>query len=520
MAISNQIFQAPVPNTYDPSDKIDKAFQRQNQQLGGLIDDVNEKKHTERANFNQMYANLGEIDAKLQEEYAGINQEAVTATKDWLKGQIKEGKSTTDPELIRGLSERTNRIKAGMANADHHREQLKLIGERLKDDRTILDEEKTAGLSLLLNKFQDKDFLISKNKFNAEDFLDDLRNPQLTFTEFAKRVPGSHSAEFLYTDKDGNERIKRTEYGNLVSKENPFDENGNLNIEVTQDIVDAAKRGDFGDSVLKQTKRIVDEQYSDLPIETAFRYALRDGLKMAVGSKVDEKIVKSARQIGREDQQQDLQNQRMQLSINRERRLASKEQATSKSEKEFLGLWDKFVEGYNKADNAILGEFNIPSKTKNASFVTVKDSQEYQDYQKISDPEEWKGLSRDERIGILEKYEVTPPKALGITGRWETEDESARQELLEKLPDFTSTDPDKVISIDVDVAGGMKDGRRQWETETFNIYDESDLENAFRTLENYRRSGKSKLTPTEVPDEVDVDDNNTLKTSDKIDMLP
>ena len=82
--ISNQIFNTPTGRTYDPSEKIDRSFQRVGAQLEKMITDESDRKKREEDMFNQTYANIGEIEANLQKNYSGILQYEIDNVKNEL----------------------------------------------------------------------------------------------------------------------------------------------------------------------------------------------------------------------------------------------------------------------------------------------------------------------------------------------------------------------------------------------------------------------------------------------------
>lgn len=492
MALTRQFFQTPTGRPYQPARDIERSFDKTSMLIGGAMQRESDRLKQEEAAFGQLYNNIGELEGNLMQNYAGIEQQAIQSTRDFVKEHLKKGGRVSDPEFQLQLGERTGRIKAAMSNAERNREALKAAADTIKNDPTIID--KATAMTSLMSRMNDPDFLISKNPFDVEGFLDGFVNPQKVFESVLKNLPtdGEFTDEF-YDDK-GNLRTRTLLVNPLVSRETPFDESGRPNITITDDFARSVASGEMGNRVLQQAQRIADERYPDLPRDVAFKQALKDGMGSVMGINYKEGIKKSARDIQREQEADRLkegqlarQNKLADLAYARELRLSGQENENQ----ETLNRWDKFVEAVTTGDDAFLGDYAKPSGKIDEVKVVSRQSDPL--FEKIQSKEVWDNLDRDERIEIIESLGLKRdvPKTLGA---WETKDPSIYQAVKEK---FESAVPELSIEYKEKVPKNVNESGSA--IRNIPIKDPSDIEKAFRMFEQLRGKNPTETKVGKIP---------------------
>jgi len=505
MAVGTGIFRTPTGQVYSPSRDIERGFDKTTNIITGAIEANQKYKADQEAAFGQMYSNLGEVESKLQENYAGINQQMVDSTREFMKQHYQKGGRSTDPDFQATLGQMTGRIKAGMSNADRNREMLKQSAELIKADPAIID--KASAMAGLYQKMQDPDFLISQNEFNPDDYLSQYVNPAKVFESVWKQLPTTGEWENPYTDASGNERRSSVITNPLINKDAPVNEDGSVNINMTPEFADEVRSGKFGQRIIDQTLNIANERYSNLPADVAFARALRDGFSDVSGLNYSNKVVKTARDVQRETAQINRQNALTDIAYAREARLAGKE----KEADEINSRFQEFTSAASSGNQGFLGEYeNQKTGIKDFKWVNAdeKYAQEKEFAGKIATKSGWDSLSRDERIKAIEDLGLTDqvPSALGGIGRLDTKSDEAYNIVKSKMDEVMSQLPSGISGVSYKLRTGTKDGQAVYEDIEIPVSNQAELENAFRTLENLRRTGKSMKPVTEVdkPDEVDL----------------
>lgn len=500
----SRFLQTPTGQTYAPAASIERGFDKTAGIITGAIEDRARYKQEQDAAFGQMYSNLGELEANLQQNYAGINQQMVDSTREFMKEHYKKGGKSTDPNFQAQLGQLTGRIKASMSNADRNREMLKQTAELIKADNSITD--KASALAGMYQKINDPDFLISQNTFNPDDFLSNYVDSRIVFEQAWKSLPTTGEWNQEYTDKNGNLRATNILTNPLINKDAPVNEDGSLNIQMTPEFIQDAMSGKYGQRLIDQTLSIANERYSNLPTDVAFGRALKDGLSSVAGLNYSNKVKKSARDIQRENAQMARQNRALDLSIAEEERKVGRIKEAEDIENRF----EQFVNASSSGDIGFLGEYeNQKSGIKDFKWVTSEEryKPELEAAKKVETKESWASLPRDERKKIIEDLNLGDQIPSDF-GRWDTNSDEAYSIVKTTMDNIMSSLPSGTTSIRYKQKAGYdnKKGEPVYEEVELPVTNQQELENAFRALENLRRSGQKMKPVTEVekPKEVDL----------------
>lgn len=481
MAIQTGIFKTPTGGVYNPAQQIEQGFDK----TAGIVTDFLGRKaqdfDQQQAAFGQMYSNLGELEAKLQENYAGINQQMIDSTREWLKESMKSGKRATDPEFQMGLSQRVGRIRAGMANADRNRELLKQAGDMIQSDATIVN--KSDALANLYLKMNDPDFLISKNEFRLNDYIDQYISPQLAAKRTVSLLTpvGTRSERIL---NDRGDLIERTfNLNEAVASDAPLitnpDGTVSLNIQPNEDLIKRLLSGAIDPAATKIIERNAKGPDGIATQESLYKSAV-DYIRTGMGPGYSDKVIKTADEIKKENEAFEMQKQGF-LTQQRvaEATIAEKEARAAdlaKSEKEMVDLnqrYAAFNTAFSTGSKEMFGDY---AKGSIVSVDWLSPKTENRELKgQLSSLDNWKGLTRDQRAEIL--------SSLGIDYGY-TPYYTDTKEFYDKAVsgyNTMNTNP-KGIVITSKIGGNVVDKIIPFETE-------EDIKQAFITLEQVRKSG-------------------------------
>jgi hypothetical protein len=488
--LSRQIFQTPVGRTYNPSQSIDRSFDKTAGLIVGAMQRESDRLRREEETFGELYSNIGELEGKLNENYAGIQMDAIKSSRDFVKEHIKKGGRFSDPEFKLKLGEMTGRIKASMSNADRNRELLKQAAETIKADPSIT--EKGTALNNLWSKMNDPDFLISKNAFDLEEYLDNYVNPLAVFKGVANELPTLGKFENQFYNNQGDLKSREILVNPLINKDNPFNEQGGINVNISDDFVSNVIGGTYGQRPAKLTQKLVETKYSDLPKDEAYRMALAEVMTPVLGATYQERTIKSkadidkdARVQARADANLDRQNRALDLQNRRFERADKSELAQEELEKRYSYFFDA-VEGGSSMD-AFLGQYQDPKIRE----IKVIDKVKSPDYEKIDTKQKWDKLDRDERIKIIEDLGLEDDVPTNLIGRWNDKDQSIYDKVSQKILEKT---PAKQLSYVESVKKEIDPSGER--TVSIPIENENDIQKAFLQLENSLSKGQRLSKPT------------------------
>lgn len=499
--VQNQLFRTPTGETYAPAQEIDRSFGRLNQRLQSEIDKETERRRINEEMFSQAYNNIGELQSELQTNYAGIMQGAVGSTVSYLRDAFTSGKRLTDPELQMELGQRVGRIKAGMGKADIVREDLANAMKLINSDPNITN--KTGALSELMSMYNNPDYLISHDRLDYESVVDKYVDPQSVFSNFVKSLPTLGEGIDTYTDQNGNLIERQTLFNDLIPRDQPYNEDGSPNIQVSDEMLKNIMEGS-NPRLLDQALRIANTRYSDLPTDVALRNALRDGFSSAAPIISKSKIVKSAYDIQRDAERDAMQNRTanrqdrvLDLQYERLKRQGASEQKAQREAQEYQSLYDEFIEGIETGSRATLGKYEQPGgNVRNIDWVTDRDLAT----QNIPSFEEWSN-DRDLRVRLLEEYVPDEEIPRGLLGRWDTNSRELYDRVVEEAEKGTTGRP---VGITWEVKTGTSGGQANWErTGDTWADDPSKIPNIFEQLQNLKSKVRGSTQPTPQAPEMD-----------------
>lgn len=483
MAIQSRFLQAPTGKAYDPAQSIERSFDKTSGIITGAIEANTKYKNEQEVAFGQMYSNLGELESNLQENYAGIGQQMVDSTREFMKEHYKKGGRSTDPEFQATLGQMTGRIKAASSNADRNRESLKQAAELIKSDDAIIDKAK--AMSQLYTKMQDPDFLISQNEFRPDQFLDQYVDPRKVYEGVWKNLPSTGEWGNQYTDANGNLRSTSVITNPLINKDAPVNSDGSVNINMTPEFAQEVASGRYGQRIIDQTSKIAKEKYADIPSDVAFSMALKDGLSSVSGLSYKNTVLKNARDIDRENQMMTKQNAMLDIAYAREARLAGKEQEAD----EINNRFQDFSTALSQGDKGFFGEYN--NQKAGISGIELVDlneelKTEKEIAQKVPTREDWAKIGKPERKKIIEELGIEEqiPSTFGV---WDTDTDEA----YNAVKSLTDQIPSGSYGLRYKVKTGTVKGEPVYEQVELPVGSQEEMEFAFRTLENLRRTGKS-----------------------------
>jgi len=498
MALRNQIFNAPVAPTYQPAPGIERRLAQTGQILSGAIKDRNQFIKEQEQQFSNLYNNLGEIEGQLQQNYAGIMQEAVDSTKNFMKDWYKSGKRSTDPEFQMRLGEMTGRIKSGMSNAENIRKQISENIKLLKDNPYIDSYGRNQAANEMLQMAQNPDVLISRNPIDFSQVTQKYITPSLVFKEAYQNIPSMGETESVFNDEKGNELSTTIILNDLISSENPFDEQGRPNLQLSPERASEILRNN--PMLTQMTERIRAEKYADLPVDIGRTAALRDGFMEVAPLGQKTRVRRTKDQIAKEEAnirrlegayRKDMAKADLDIA-NAQRRAVQETQG-----EEVREMFDEFLQGYLNNDNTVLKNFEKLNKIKDVQWsVPQEEEAKITDLNWVLDDNKWKDeKSRDLRIGLYEQYGVEPPSALGGFGKWETLDEGSRQKLAQAIR--SQIDKSKK-GITFMRKGPNAQGQEQWIQEFIPIAGINDTQAAFNAIMS--TTGVKKFQPKgEIP---------------------
>jgi len=518
MAISNKIFDAPIGRISNPSDQIRETMSSIGDGVAKMMTNESDRLRQEQTNFSEMYANLGEMDSELQENYAGIMQEAVTSTRDWIKDQYKSGVNSNDPEFAQGLSQRIGRIKAGMGNADMRREELKTGADFIKDNQNIPD--KNEALKYMYGMANNPDFLISKNSTSLIDHVvENFESPLAIMQNYGKAVPSDGTDNIQFTGKDGSLKNREIVYNRYIRRDNPLLEDGSPNIQVSMEDVKELMSGSLGQGLLRYVSKVKEERYPNDPTDIGYQKAMKDALRLSFGNNVKTSTIRSAYDINQDQIKNQADQQRLNISASREERYANKN--SGETEETTDDRYSKFKSDYDSGRGVILSDFETPGgNLRNIEWVknpAIKD---------MSSLENWKSLTDEKKKEYMEGLEVPIDSApnkdwKGINpltwgNPWKKDLESEEVYNIVKSKFAEQENVPDITGIKYQVKGGNDDGSTIWEDDGMDIdtsENDDDLIKIYKQLENTRVSGQSKSPVSPVTEPLE-------KASDRINKLP
>ncbi len=485
--IDSQIFNTPTGRTYDPSESIARSANRTSQQVYGIMERESQRQKAEEDAFNLIYSNLGEIEGKLQQDYAGAFQEMVDATKFMAADHFKSGGRVNDPEFVKKYTEMTSRIRAGMGNADRIIKQLDQQAKSIAENPYMDYDGKRKAIQEILGMAQNRDVLISKNPIDFMGIEQKYVNPNLVFKDAYLSLPSMGEFETTFESPEGDLMSRIMAKNDLIPEDKPFDEQGRPNINL--DVPRAMEIMKENPMLTQMVDRIRKQNYANEPYDLGMARALRDGFMSVAPMTQKTRVKQTAGERAKEAANLRRANTLADLNIAKASRELKKMDMDEATTKKLQENWGQFQNSWDS---------NTPSFMKNYESATIKDigfggaresfrNESPENAQKIesalSSIENWKSMNRDDRVAIME--------FLGESPSWRTDTDT--KEVYDKMvSSFNSQYPD-VRGITYKTKGGTTQGVTNWEDQFIPINDINDLEGAFLMFEN--RRGVGKVTP-------------------------
>jgi len=491
MAVGTGVFRAPTGQTYSPARDIERGFDKTTNIITGAIE-ANQKYKTEQEEaFGQLYSNLGEIEGVLQEEYNGLNQQAVDATREFMKQHYQKGGRSSDPDFQATLGQMTGRIKAGISNADNIREQIDMQAKELANNPYMDYEGKNKAMTEMFQMARNPDVLISKNPIDFSSITQKYVNPDLVFKESYQRIPGLGEVENQFSNERGDLMSRKVAINELVNSTAPFDEQGRINLNLTPE--KASELLGSNPMLASATERIRKERYPNEPYNIGMTKALRDGYSGVAGLGQSTRVVKSAGDIEKERVQMANQKTLTDLAITRELRLNGKE----KEADEVQDRYGKFVSAISSGNAGYFGKYNDPK----AGVVDVQVGDKYQAQRdladKISTKEKWDKMTPAQRETIINDLEVLEKVPSGYFGiGLDTKSNEAYSAAKSAIDGILVDKPKGMTNLTYRVKRGMKDGQPVYEDFELPLLNQQDMEYAFGVMDGLRKGDKGEINTT------------------------
>jgi hypothetical protein len=405
----------------------------------------------------------------------------IDSTREWLKEANKSGKRATDPEFQMGLSQRVGRIRGGMANADRNRELLKQAGEMIQSDPTIVD--KGDALANLYLKMNDPDFLISKNEFKLNDYIDQYVSPQLA----AKRTVSLLTPVGTRSERITNSRgdlVERTfNLNEAVASDTPLitnpDGTVSLNIQPNEDLIQRLLSGAIDPAATKIIERNAKGPDGIATQDSLYKSAV-DYIRTGMGPGYSDKVIKTADDIKKENEAFEMQKQGFQTQQRMAQATIAEKEAKAanlaKNDKEVADLnerYSAFNSAFSAGSTEMFGDY-IKGSIASVDWLSPKTENRELKGQLLS-LDSWKALTRKQRAEILKSFGVDYGNTPYYTDTKEFYDKAVSgYNAMENTP--------RGIVITSKIGSNVVDKIIPFETE-------EDIKQAFITLEQVRKSG-------------------------------
>jgi hypothetical protein len=432
MAISTGIFKTPTGPVYDPARDIERGFDKTAGIITGFMERKAQDYDQQQEMFGQVASRIGEIEATLQQNYAGMQQQAIDSTREWLKQNIKKGTRANDPDFQMGLGQRVGAIRAAMGNADKIRQQIDLQIKQLEANPYMDYNGKKAALAELFAMSSNPDILIDKDpvtKMNAvtNKYID----PELVFAENYRKLSTTGKIQKSGINKVGDEVVEEMVGNELIDQNTPFDEQGLPNLKLDsgkpEDVAKALdiyrRDGALASVIDEEIKR--NPRYAALGNnEAAITEAMRDGFKRIASSAVSSTIRKTKRELDDIAEQKSMQRSAyesdMAYKAAQTRKMNAEVEAANKAgivNDAIVEDSKKFAKGFEEGDNSVLQPYAAFVKKSGMNNVRW-DKNVY--LPKVQSIDAWNALSPEQRKEALRTVGQNPDNLVFYTGGKET----------------------------------------------------------------------------------------------------
>ena len=402
MAIQTGIFKTPTGRTYDPAQQIERGFDK----TAGIITDYLGRKAADydqqQALFGELANNLGEIEATLQQNYAGMQQQAIDSTREWLKQNIKAGKRANDPEFQMELGRKVGAIRNAMGNADKIRKQIDLEIKQIEANPYMDATGKANAVKELFDMAYNPDILIDRNPLEkltatSKKYID----PFLVARDVFNKLPSQGTTEVRYVDANGNERSRIVPLNDLIKEGDLLDENNRVKLSgLTNDRAAEliAQNPTLFDIVESQRKR----DFPNMNEDEARRTVLEGLLSPVASTQQVDKVVRTKEEIDMAALERQAKEKGLKLADAQ----ISNFYSLSGSRKKL----EDFAEQENRDYQRFMGLFEKGSPEAIAPYMAALASKGYKNVtlekdvpfsKEIKTHEQWKALSPDQKLEYM-----------------------------------------------------------------------------------------------------------------------
>jgi hypothetical protein len=422
MAVSTGIFKTPTGPTYDPSRDIERGFDKTTGIITGFMEKKAQDYDQQQEMFGQVASRIGEIEATLQQNYAGMQQQAIDSTREWLKQNIKKGTRANDPDFQMGLGQRVGAIRAAMGNADKIKQQINLQIEQLKANPYMDFRGKEAAMAELFAMASNPDVLIDKDPISKMNAVKDKYiDPDLVFLEAYKKFPTTGKVQRVSLDKSGNQVVMEFVGNSMIDQDSPFNEQGLPNLKLNSSNREDIERALDIYQRDPDLARVIDAEaarrYPTMNNDAAITQVLKEGFSRVAPATMSTNIRKTAEELEKER----IMMEKDQAQMESYTRLTDAQIAnyyslagSRKDAEEFASAqqadYDRFVKGFEKGDNAVLKpyeRFMTAQGMKNIQWeknVKMPDIKSYEDWKDLGDNERRQALIAVGKTGPIHFY--------------------------------------------------------------------------------------------------------------------
>jgi hypothetical protein len=351
-------------------------------------------------------------------------------------------------------------------------------------------EGRNNAALIMRQKTQSPDVLISRNLPDFSSIVSENEDPKLVLKEAYLNLPTTGQFESVRMGERGDE-LGLTVVGNaLVDPEKPFDENGQISLNVTPE--KAMEILSSNPKLAQVVENIRKQKYPNEPTDIGISKALRDGFSEVAPVTQKTEVRKSARDIemqnaaqARQDATQARQNRSLDLQIAKEEKSNKTAEEVAQQQKELDSRADRFVEAARTGDMGFLGEYeNQKSNIRGVRWVNPRQNliSAAPGLKEVKSQKDWEALTRGKRISIIENLELGSPGYFTDT--------ASNSDFYKKITELINATPNQVTGLQYQQKGGMVDGVQQYETLQIPFSEEGGMERAFRAMENLRKSGQ------------------------------
>lgn len=418
MAIQTGIFKTPTGPIYAPAKDIERGFEK----TTGIVTDFLQRKATDydqqQAMFGELANKIGEIDADLEQNYAGMGQEAIDKTTEFVKEAIKSKTRVNDPEFQMEFGRRIGAIRNAMGNANKIRSQIDLEIKQIEANPYMDFNGKNAAVSELLSMAYNPDVLIDKDPLQkltsvSKKYVD----PYLIGREAYNRRTSKGTKEDLYIDQKGNQVSRKIGLNDLTDPNDLLDEFGNVKLKnLTTQVADEIISNDpqLFDLVERERMRLFpNENQSE-----ARRKVLETIMTPAANAQRTEEVFRTGRQLEMEGLQMEGAKEGLKLTRAQVQDMYAKTESRKKFDdfaKQENADYNRFYNLFEKGSNEALSPYLKGMGIMGYKNVQWDKNIPYSNEGQAATFADWKERSDEEKIAFIKGAGIDPDRLKAYT---------------------------------------------------------------------------------------------------------